>query len=174
MPTIDDAAQFAKQVIELEYEAEVSRNSETDDAFVPKLKRLNQLFADEVTVASGISRPTNMQRDELDGLRVHVDNTRRRQLVAIFQFEAPKFGAVFACHVTGKDVFTSDNPERVWYVAKTSDGWRVLGYDRACYECDGAGKIGDRPCNECGGAGWVHGDGFNFKNMDAAVASKRF
>ena len=173
MPTIEDAAQFVKRVIELEYEAEVSRNSETDDVFVPKLKRLNDCFANQVTVASGISRPANMQRAELDGLRVHVENTRRRQLVAIFQFETSKFGPVFACHVTGKDAFSVDNPERVWYVAQTSDGWRVLGYDRACYQCDGAGKIGDSPCDECGGVGWLHGDGFEFKNRDA-VASKRF
>lgn len=174
MPTADEAAQFVKELIELEYDAEVSRNTETDDAFTPKLTKLNRMFSDQVRVVSGISRPAGMSREELNGLRIHADNTRRRRFVAMFEFKHPKYGAVFACHVTGNTADSNDAPERVWYVAKLSEGWRVLSYDRACFECDGTGKINEKSCRDCHGSGWVHGDGVNFGNLGSPVSSKSF
>jgi hypothetical protein len=166
MSTVDQASKFARELIELEYAAEISRNSETDDAFGPKLEKLNLLFADEVTVASGISRPGNMSREELSGYQVHADNTRRRKLVAVFPFRSSKLGSVFACHVTGNDAGSLDEPDRVWWVGNTPQGWRVLAFDQKCFECDGAGKLGDRPCRDCGGMGWRRASGADLGKLE--------
>ena len=65
MPTADEAARFVKELIDLEYIVEVSRNTETDDAFTSKLTKLNQMFFDRARVVSGIGRPAGMSREEL-------------------------------------------------------------------------------------------------------------
>jgi hypothetical protein len=166
MPTVDEASAFARELIELEYVAEISRNSETDDAFTPKLIKLNLLFAHEITVASGISRPGQMTREELSGYTRNVADTRRRELVAVLSFRSSTRGTVFACQVTGKYVYSVGEPDRVWWVGETNDGWRVLGYDQKCYECEGAGKFGDRPCRDCNGAGWRRAGGVDLGKLE--------
>lgn len=159
---LDEAGQFVRELIDLEYQAQLSRYSETDDAFQPKLLRLNLCFADECTVASAISRAAGLTKERLAEYQWQVENLRRRRLVGVHEIDSR---AVFACHVTGADEATIGEAERVWYVAKRAEGWRVVGIDRVCFECDGEGKFGERACWACGGPGWVHSDGENFARL---------
>ena len=166
MSTIDEAFRFAREVIELEHAVELSRNSETDDAFTPKLTKLNLLFAHDVAFASGISRPGHMTRDQLSDLASNVDDVRRREIVAVVPFRSAKLGLVYACRVTGKYVYTVGEPDRVWWLGDTVEGWRVLAVDYKCRECEGRGKFGERPCGDCAGVGWSRASGVDLGELE--------
>ncbi len=146
--------------LELDYAAELSRYSEADDKFGPKLAALNELFADDIKLASAISRPRNLSAADLaEQKRAHFGNVSKRKLFGIDDYVEPRFGHVFACHLSDPWANASDIRSNVFYLAKIEGDLKIVSWDGICSECQGAGYFGNRPCPRCNGAKWLHMDG---------------
>lgn len=43
-------------------------------------------------------------------------------------------------------------------LAASGESWKIIGIDRECFLCRGAGRSGDSRCQKCGGEGWYESD----------------
>ena len=57
-----------------------------------------------------------------------------------------------------RDHFKTADIRMRYRLAASGESWKIVGIDRECFLCRGAGKSGASKCQKCGGEGWYEPD----------------
>ena len=151
---------FLRSYVTASHETEVARYTEQDPkAFLPRIRRLEQFFANGVSTGISASLPKFDDEDERALFTAQAAQLVPPAIFKIKQWNHPREGVLYQAYLDSSTPAKHTGYFESLLIRKQGDELKIVGRYTVCFACFATGQYDGSRCPDCSGLGWNYLEG---------------